>query len=168
MLQPYKLMSFFLFTICSCTLANQKHEIKGTRPSSTDTSPQPDIAQKLQRTATSDTLTIDSRCAVFYQPDSLQIEKRVKEVGEESFRVGADDYMYYLHLAIEYLKNQKLPIINAKDMKYVQFMMADEKAELIKLDTLQDLWGMYLFTPKQAPHFTDILTIEDEYKAYFK
>jgi hypothetical protein len=58
--------------------------------------------------------------------------------------------------------------MNAKSKKYLKFVTSDKKAELVKLDTLNDLWGMYLFDPEKKPHYADIIDIEEDYKNYFK
>lgn len=114
-----------------------------------------------------DTLTIDRKAAVFYQPDSLQIEKRIKQVGEADFRMGMDDYIFRVNISVEYLQKQGLPVLDAKNRKYLKFVSADKKFQLIKLDTLQELWGMYLFDPDKKPHYADITGIEEDYKTYY-
>lgn len=119
-------------------------------------------------TASADTLTISTRCAVMFEPDSLQIEKRMQEAGEENFRAGADDYLYYMNLSAEYLEKQGLPVTDAKSSKYLRFVLADKSIKLIKTDTLPGLWGFYLFDPTMQPHYADILAMEDEYQAYYK
>lgn len=116
----------------------------------------------------SDTLTINSRSAVFFQPDSLQIENRKKEAGEANFRAGAGDYIYYINTSVDYLGKQALPVLDAKDMKYLRFVSANGVVKLVKLDTLPDLWGIYLFDPRNSPYYADIIEIEEEFKAYFK
>lgn len=115
-----------------------------------------------------DTLIINRKAAVFYQPDSLQMEKRMKQVGEADFRIGADDYIYYVNTSTEYLENQGLPVFNSKNKKYLKFVLADRKVRIIKLDTLEELWGMYLFDTKKKPYAADMTIIEDEYKSYYK
>jgi hypothetical protein len=89
----------------------------------------------------------------------------MKETGEENFRAGAGDYIYYINTSADYLKEQGLSVIDAKNKKYLKFIMADKK---VQLDTLSELWGMYLFAPTKTPHFADITVIEDDYKNYFK
>ena len=79
-----------------------------------------------------------------------------------------DDYIYYINTSAEYLEKQGLPVIDAKNRKYLKFVMADKNENLIKLDTLEELWGMYLFDPKRKPHYADIIDIEEDYKSYYK
>jgi hypothetical protein len=115
-----------------------------------------------------DTLTIDKKAAVFYQPDSMQMEKRMKQVGAENFRNGADDYIFYINSSAEYLENQGLPVLYAKNRKYLKFIFEDRKEHVIKTDTLKELWVMFLFDPRKKPYAADMTIIEDEYKNFYK
>jgi len=157
----------------SCTTNDQKRDPnKDTLISSADTTLKVDTLK--EQTAVqpsplhSDTLIIDRQAAVFYQPDSLQIEKRMKEVGEADFRAGADDYIYYVNTSVEYLEKRGLPVLDAKNKKYLKFVLTDKQHQVIKLDTLEELWGIYLFAPKKSVYAADMTIIEDEYKSYYK
>ena len=162
-----------ILTLSSCATRDDKQEIKTeVRYSTTDTIQQSHSSQtnldinEIERNG--DTLIIDRKAAVFFQPDSLQKEKRMKEVGEKDFRAGADDYIYYINISAEFLEKQGLPVMNAKTKKYLEFVTTDKKVELVKLDTLRELWGMYFFDPTKRPYYADITEIEEEYKSYFK
>lgn len=168
MLLRYQLLMPIVLLISSCTQCGKKQEIKDMHLFAKDTTSLPKQPVTPSTPIITDTLIINTKSATFYTPDSLQVAKRMKEVGEENFRAGADDYMYYMHVSIDYLEKHGIPVISAKHKKYISFNMPGQPASIVKLDTLKDLWGIYLFNPGQAPHFTDILAIEDEYKAYFK
>jgi len=157
----------------SCTTNDQKRDPnKDTLISSADTTLKVDTLK--EQTAVqpsplhSDTLIIDRQAAVFYQPDSLQMEKRMKEIGEADFRAGADDYIYYVNTSVEYLEKKGLPVLDAKNKKYLKFVLTDKQDQVIKLDTLEELWGIYLFDPKKSVYAADMTIIEDEYKSYYK
>lgn len=162
-----------IMTLSSCVANDNKQEIKHEIQQSAPNTKQ--LSQSAQANLDmknivrlSDTLTIDGRSAVFFQPDSLQMEERMKKVGEKDFRAGADDYIYYINISAEFLEKQGLPVMNAKGKKYLKFVTSDKKVELVKLDTLSELWGMYLFDPEKKPHYADIVEIEEDYKNYFK
>ncbi len=162
-----------ILTLSSCVTNDNNQKIKTEIQHSTpDTTQQSRLAQtnldKKNIVKNGDTLAIDRKSAVFFQPDSLQMEERMKKVGEKDFRAGADDYIYYINISAEFLEKQGLPVLNAKGKKYLKFLTSDKKAELVKLDTLRELWGMYLFDPEKKPHYADIIEIEDDYKSYFK
>lgn len=170
-MQATKLLLLLSLTFFSCA-SNERAENKtNTIEAVTDEVLNADTVKKqmpLPTPANGDTLTIDRKAAVFYQPDSLQIERRMKEIGEADFRTGMDDYIYYVNTSAEYLEKQGLPVLDAKDKKWLKFILADKKVQLIKLDTLEELWGMYLFDSKRKAYRVDMTLIEDEYKNYYK
>lgn len=156
----------------SCATKDQKQWQRAEpRVSLADTTLKGDTLQRYRAAPAAsidgDTLTIDQASAVFYQPDSLQIEKRKRQVGEGDFRAGMDDYIYYINTSAEYLEKRGLPVMDAKNRTYLRFVMADRNEQLIKLDTLKELWGMYLFDPGKKPFYADIVEIEEAYQKYF-
>lgn len=173
-MQPtLRILLLLTFTACSCATNDQKQKHESDAViSSADTTQKLVIPKAQTAPQTSpldaDTLTVGSKAAVFYQPDSLQINKRMKEVGEADFRAGADDYIYYINTSVEYLEKEGLRVFDAKNKNYLKFVLADKRVQVIKLDTLQELWGIYLFDPKKKPYVADITIIEDEYKSYYK
>jgi hypothetical protein len=96
------------------------------------------------------------------------MEKWKREVGVEDFETAADDWSYYLSSARSYLDSMKVPILESGHKKFLKFVKADKTPKLIKLDTLRNYWGVYLFIPAKEPKFADLLSIEDEYKSYYK
>lgn len=129
----------------------------------TTTAPSPIIM------AGADTLVVTRKAAVFYEPDSMQIEKRKQAVGEDDFYTGVEDYAYYLNAAHDFLADTKLPIMEAKSKKVMEFIGNKQTKQFIKMDTLSDLWGIYFFDPaKGNAKQVDMTMIEEEYKAYFK
>lgn len=82
--------------------------------------------------------------------------------------IGADDYIFYLNNSLEFLEKQKLSINITKHEKVLQFILSDKSKVYIKLDTLQELWGIFLFDPHANPKLIDMTTIEEEYQNYYK
>ena len=170
---PSYLLIVLLLSIVSCrTPTHNKEPRLGSTTSHRD-SMQTDGALKSPIesqafSSSSDTLAFDKACAVFYQPDSLQVEKRMKQVGQDEFRQGADDYIYYINTSAEYLEKKGLPVIDAKNKRYLKFVSTNGQVQVIKLDTLAELWGMYLFDPKKNAYVADITMVEEEYKNYYR
>jgi hypothetical protein len=167
----YYLLLVLSLTALSCATNDKKQEAKpGELVSPAGTKPKGYIMKDDITTGTpafeGDTLTIAKTAAVFYQPDSLQIQKRMKRVGETDFRIGMDDYIYSVNTSVEFLQKQGLPVFDAKSKKYLKFVSPGKEAQIVRLDTLQELWGMYLFDPKKKPLAVDMTVIEDEYKNY--
>jgi hypothetical protein len=115
-----------------------------------------------------DTLTITEKCAVFYSPDSAQIEKEKKLAGEEDFYTIADDAVNYSSDAHVFLDSVNLKTVDIDTQKVIRFISADKTQKLIKLSKRTDLWGIYFFDPKKKPRWVDMTDIEEEYKNYFK
>ncbi|WP_310381808.1 hypothetical protein [Flavobacterium sp.] len=113
-----------------------------------------------------DTLTIKNTSAIIYEPTGKSIEKRKKEVGEEDFYIGADDYLFYLNDSNKYLESQKIKIVMTKSDKVLKFISTDKSVTIIKLELEKEIWGIYLFDPKQKPKRIDMTAIAEEYKKY--
>jgi hypothetical protein len=116
----------------------------------------------------SDTLTIAEKSAVFFQPDSLQIEQRKKQVGETDFNAGAGDYIFYMNSALQFLDSVKLKTVEARNKKFLRFVGRDASQQLIRIDTLPELWGMYFFEPAKTAHLANIIDIGESYSSYYK
>ncbi len=115
-----------------------------------------------------DTMVIDKNAAVYYLPDSNQMDKWKLKVGEKDFATVADDWSSYMNSSSEYLKTTNLPVEDATGKKVLKFIKADKSVTLVGLDTLSNFWGYYLFSTAKEPQFADIIMMEESYKKYFK
>jgi hypothetical protein len=115
-----------------------------------------------------DTLVIENTSAIIYEPTDERINKLKKEVGEEDFYIAADDYLFYLNESNKYLESQKIQIVMTKSNKVLKFISADKSVTIIKLDLEKEIWGIYLFDPKQKPKKIDMTATADEFKEYTK
>ena len=167
-----KLIVLLSLTIASCADSSHK-ETTSIKSSQEDITFQTDTTHRIltaspTNSANNDTLIVDRQTAVFIEPDNLQIEKRKKQVGEEDFYTGADDYLFYMNAAHEFLDSFKLTILNAKDKKFVKFIHSDKTQQIIGLDKLDELWSIYFFDPTKKAKQVDMTMIVEEYKSYFK
>ena len=62
----------------------------------------------------------------------------------------------------------KVKTIFAKDKKFIKFISNNNVQQVIRLDTLPELWNIYLFDGKTKPKQIDMSAIDEEYKSYFK
>ena len=115
-----------------------------------------------------DTIVIKNQTAIIIEPTDKQIEKRKKEVGEEDFYIGADDYMWYLNESSETFRKNKLNVLNIKNGKTIKFEMENGNNVILELNGEDELWQIYLFDPKMKPKKIDMTDSESEYKTYFK
>ena len=117
----------------------------------------------------SDTLIINSPAAVFYYPDSLQLEK-IKLVTNASVYEGSmHEYFYLMRNAHFVIKRDapQLKIIEAKNVRYLLFMRGNKKMYCIDLDTKYDPYGLFVFNSKNSPWILDMANIESELGFYF-
>jgi hypothetical protein len=115
-----------------------------------------------------DTILVKNQTAIIIEPTDKQIEKRKKEVGEEDFYIGADDYMWYLNQSTETFRINKLNVLKIKNGKTIKFEMENGNNAILELNGEDELWQIYLFDPKLKPKKIDITDSENEYKNYFK
>jgi hypothetical protein len=73
-----------------------------------------------------------------------------------------------MHISYDFLDSSKIIVLDAKNKKYLKFIYSDKTQNLIKLDTLPELWGIYFFKPSKKEKLIDITSTEDEFKIYFK
>jgi hypothetical protein len=117
----------------------------------------------------SDTLIISSRSAVFYYPDSLQLEK-IKEVTDKNiFESFLHDYYYQVRFGHLVLKEQwpGINIEEARNVRYLLFLKKDTIPECIDLDTKNDAYGLFVFDPLKKPVQVDLTNAESEIGFYF-
>jgi len=68
-----------------------------------------------------DTLIVNQVCAVLFHPDSVGIEKLKKENNEEDFYTIADDNLYYIAGAREYLEERSIRTIDT-NKRFLRFI----------------------------------------------
>ena len=116
---------------------------------------------------TQNTLIFKYQVVVIFGPTDESIEKRRREIGDEDFYVGADDYMWYLNESNEYLKKQKAKVKQVQNNQTLKFVQENGDLTIVTLSKERELWGIYLFDPKIKPKKIDITDTAQEYKEYF-
>ena len=117
----------------------------------------------------SDTLKIDTKAAVFYYPDSLQLEKIKAGIDTSSFDAIMHEYFYqfrYVHNVLnKYWPGIK--IVEARNVRYLLFMKAGKSKEIIDLDTKYDPYGLFIFNPQKNPIQLELTNAPSEIGFYF-
>lgn len=116
----------------------------------------------------SDTLVINYKCAVIYEPTEKSIQRSKKDVNEENFDIGLDDVLFYISESTEYLESKKIKVITTENNKILKFNSNDKNMTIINLDLEKEMFGIYLFDPKQKPKKVNIIDISDEFESYMK
>jgi hypothetical protein len=117
----------------------------------------------------SDTLIIEEKAAVFYSPDSLQLEK-IKSVNEKMiFESMQHDCYYEMRNARLVLKKYwpQIGVIESSRTRYFLFRKADKSEQIIDLNTIGDMCGLFLFETNKNPELADMANIDTELGFYF-
>ena len=116
-----------------------------------------------------DTLFIETPAAVFYYPDSVQVEKIKSLTDPQVFDGSIHEYHYLQKNARKAAKqfNSRLPIIDAQNVRFLIFLSKGQKDTCIDLDTRDDAFGMFIASPNKKPHPVDMANIDRELPAYF-
>ena len=117
-----------------------------------------------------DTLIIKSPSAVFYNPDSVQLEK-IESINKKMiFESMAHDCFYQMRNARIVLKKYwpQIWIIETSKARYLLFIKADKSKTCIDLDTKNDMCGLFLFDREKDPVLIDMMNINTALGFYFK
>jgi len=116
-----------------------------------------------------DTLKITEIAAVFYYPDSLQLEKIKVVTDTNIFKSSMHEYFYQMRNARIVLKKilPEIKIVDARNVRYLLFIYSDNKTDCIDLDLKNDAYGLILFDRQKPPLISDMANIEGEAGLYF-
>ncbi len=116
-----------------------------------------------------DTLSVDFPVAVFYSPDSLQLEKIKAITNPRTFEGSMHEYFYLCKNAHTVIRKYypRLKIIDAKNIRYLLFMKADKSADYVDLDSKPDAYGLYIFDGNKAPLLADMANVDTDLGFYF-
>ncbi len=118
----------------------------------------------------SDTVKINSPAAVFFKPDSLQLEK-IKTITDSAiFESMEHDCFFQMRNARNIVDKYYLgvEIINLTKARFLLFEYKNGIKELIDLDSNNDPCGIYLFDGSRKPVITDMTNIETALSNYFE
>jgi len=159
----YGIITLSLFT-CSCSEISKKNnqqEVKSPEKKH--------LIIKKPASSFNDTIIINTKSAVFYNPDSLQMEK-IKEVNEKAiFDMITHDCHYQMQNARMVLKEYwpQVRIIETSKARYLLFVKADKSKICIDLNNKNDICGLFLFDRKKDPVLADMPNINTELGFYF-
>ncbi len=161
-------LNFFIYgllflTIISCSEAPQPTK------SSRDKIEQKSIHNNKPGSSFSDSLKLDFPVAVFYSPDSLQLEKIKANTDPAIFDGSMHEYFYLMKNARADIRKyyHRLKIRDIKNVRYLLFIHTDKSADCIDLDTKKDACGLYVFDMKKAPLLVDMANVNTELGFYF-
>jgi hypothetical protein len=160
----FSIFTIFLFT-SSCSENSKKYNNQQEEKSA---KAKPPIIKK-PASSFNDTIIVTAKSAVFYTPDSLQMEK-IKAVNEKAiFDMITHDCHYQIQNARMVLKKYwpQIHVIEASKARYLLFVKANESKICIDLNNKNDICGLFLFDRKKDPVLVDMPNIDTEMGFYF-
>ena len=117
-----------------------------------------------------DTLLIQNKSAVFYFPDSIQLEKIQMNTDKSVFESNEHEFFYQIRNAKGVIKQNtpSLNVVDAKKVRFIRFTKDNDTSIVIDLDSKMDSHGLFLFDGKQDPKQVDMMNIDTELWVYFK
>ncbi|MEP7375727.1 MAG: hypothetical protein ABI675_20185 [Chitinophagaceae bacterium] len=117
----------------------------------------------------SDTIKINFPSAVFYTPDSLQLEKIKAVTDSVIFESNIHDCFYQMRYSHSSLRKSwpKIKIVEAKNVRFILFEPAGGNRECVDLDSLNDPCGVLVFDGNKRPRLVDMTNIDTELGFYF-
>ena len=117
----------------------------------------------------SDTVIIDQESAVFYNPDSLQLEK-IKSVNEKRvYETVTHDCYYMMQNARNVIRQHwpRIRIVEVIKARYLLFLKKDKSKTVIDLNAKNNICGLYLFDTKKDPEPVDMPNVDTFLGFYF-
>ncbi len=117
-----------------------------------------------------DTVIVNGRSAVFYNPDSLQM-KKIGLVNERRvYATITHDCYYQMQNARNVIRRYrpKIRIVEVVEARYLLFIKKDKSKKFIDLDAKNNICGLFLFDPKKDPELVDMPNIDSFLWFYFE
>jgi len=116
----------------------------------------------------SDTVYVQFPSAVFYAPDSLQLEK-IKAVNNRTIIESMMHENFYQMRNSRIVLKQNYPHIKIieTNARYLLFKKTAGNSEFIDLNTKNDAWGLIVSDGKKVPQLLDMTNIDTELEFYF-
>jgi len=167
-MRKHLLLLFSLLMIVSCNESKKRIDKKLEKNIQNPIISKTHESNILLTSKNTDTLVIRSKCALVYEPTEKNIEKRKKEVGEEDFYVGADDFLFYIYESTEFLKSKNVSIVTTEKDKILKFVSNNGRVVIKNLNSEKEMFGIYLFDPRKEPQKIDITATSEEFESFIK
>lgn len=116
-----------------------------------------------------DTLVIEKISAVFFHPDSVQLEKYKAVAVKLKYATSEHDCFYQMRNARSVLQKNwpKINIVECRNARYILFIKKDNSKIFVDLDS-RDICGLLLFDRQKDPLVTDMMNIDRDLEYYFR
>lgn len=163
-----KLISYNLFYLFIIILYVSCSNNSGNRVNSKGSDKKDTVLNK-PPSSYSDTIIINYPAAVFYMPDSIQLEKIKAVTDIMVFESNMHDCYYQMRYSrIVIQKNWPgIKITEIKNARYIFLKKADGNNKIIDLNNKNDACGVFLFDGRKTPRLVDMTNIDTELGFYF-
>jgi hypothetical protein len=116
-----------------------------------------------------DTVRIKPPAAVFFSPDSIQLEKIKAVTAPAVFESQLHEYYYQIRNSKIVLKKYYpgVKIIEAKNCRYLWFLFRNGSGTYYDLDSQGDPFGLLIFDGVKDPRLVDMTNIDTDLGFYF-
>ena len=155
---------FMVLMISSCTQSPEKND-KGLKK---DQVIRPKTPEK-PPSSFEDTVIVDRESAVFYNPDSLQLEKIKRVNNKMVYETMIHDCYYMMQNARKVIRKQwpGVRIVEVMKASHLLFIKKDKSKICINLNAKNNICGLFLFDPKKDPEPVDMPNIDTFLGFYF-
>ena len=166
----YRLLVFFVFVFYVPISCKNNTTSAGKKMEHSDSASENKIRSVFHKPPGSfhDTLTIRTPAAIFYNPDSLQLEKIKEQTDNAAFNASNNEYVHMMENARMVIEKAwpGLKIIESKHYRYLLFIRRDDSLEFIDLDKYDDIYGLFVFDGKRSPLLVDMMNVETQVSSY--
>jgi hypothetical protein len=157
----YLFSCFFLLVVLGCTYENQQN-IVGVKAGRSKFVQKPGSTYQ-------DSIVVNTAAAVFFHPDSIQLEKLKTLLDDQVYKGSMHEFYYMVRNAHMFLQKNRpnLEIVEANQVRYVVFYQKEGSREVVDLDKEQDPVGMLIFDGQQKPLLIDMTNIDTQVPEYF-
>jgi len=116
-----------------------------------------------------DTLVVKNASAVFFAPDSSQLEQIKKASGTGAFESNMHEFEFLTKTAriVIHRNRPNLQVYEATHFRYLLFVKNDGTRVCIDLDTKPDPYGLFFFDAEKDPLYTDLANVDTDLGFYF-
>ncbi|HET7002953.1 MAG TPA: hypothetical protein VFI33_16620 [Puia sp.] len=150
--------------VCSCSQSSEK----SYKEEKKDQAPAHKIAKK-PPSSFEDTVIVDRKSAVFFNPDSLQLEK-IRLVNEKMvYETMTHDCYYMMQNARNVIRKHwpGIRVVEVVKASHLLFIKKDKSKICIDLNAKPNICGLFLFDPKKDPEPVDMPNIDTFLGFYF-
>jgi len=105
-------------------------------------------------------------CAILYEADPTKIKAFKAKMNEEDFYTVADDSMWYLAQAREFLEKQNVEIVDTKESK---ILLTGKNHKPVQIDVpIDQCAALYFYDGINPPVEADLTMVDEDYKKFIQ